>query len=142
MKTYVAKAGEIEKKWYVIDAAGKTLGRLSTEVAMLLMGKKKPEYTPFLDTGDYVIVVNAAKVVVTGKKYTDKVYRHHTGYAGGLKEVNFKTLMAKHPTYAVECAVKGMLPKNALGRAMFKKLKVFAGPEHNHEAQKPEKYEF
>lgn len=142
MKTYVAKAGEIERKWYVIDAEGKTLGRLATEVASLLSGKKKPEYTPFLDTGDFVIVVNAAKVEVTGKKFTDKLYRHHTGYFGGLKEVNFKTLMAKHPTYAVEYAVKGMLPKNSLGRDMFKKLKVFAGPEHNHEAQKPEKYEF
>lgn len=142
MKTYVAKAGEIERKWYVIDAEGKTLGRLATEVANILSGKKKPEYTPFLDTGDFVIVVNAEKVVVTGKKNTDKLYRHHTGYFGGLKEVNFKTLMAKHPTYAVEYAVKGMLPKNSLGRDMFKKLKVFAGPEHKHEAQKPEKYEF
>ena len=142
MKTIFVNEKDQKREWYVIDAEGKTLGRLSTEVAMLLMGKKKPEYTPFLDTGDYVIVVNASKVVVSGKKYTDKVYRHHTGYAGGLKEVNFKTLMTKHPTYAVEYAVKGMLPKNALGRAMFKKLKVFAGPEHNHEAQKPEKYEF
>ena len=101
MKTYVAKAGEIEKKWYVIDAEGKTLGRLATEVAMLLMGKKKPEYTPFLDTGDYVIVVNASKVPVTGKKLAGKLYRHHTGYAGGLKELNLKNMMAKHPTYAV-----------------------------------------
>ncbi|MBP1587279.1 MAG: 50S ribosomal protein L13 [Clostridia bacterium] len=142
MKTYVAKAGEIEKKWYVIDAEGKTLGRLATEVAMLLMGKKKPEYTPFLDTGDYVIVVNASKVTVTGKKLTGKLYRHHTGYAGGLKELNLKNMMAKHPTYAVEYAVKGMLPKNPLGRAMFKKLKVFAGPEHTHAAQQPENYEF
>lgn len=142
MKTYVAKAGELEKKWYVIDAEGKTLGRLATEVAMLLSGKKKPEYTPFLDTGDYVIVVNAEKVTVTGKKYTDKLYRHHTGYPGGLKETNFKTLLAKHPTYAVEYAVKGMLPKNSLGRAMFKKLKVVAGPEHKYAAQKPEVYEF
>ncbi len=142
MKTYVAKAGEIERKWYVIDAEGKTLGRLATEVASILAGKKKPEYTPFLDTGDFVIVVNAEKVVVTGKKYTDKIYRHHTGYIGGLKEVNFKSLMAKHPTYAVEYAVKGMLPKNSLGRTMFKKLKVYAGPDHNHQAQKPEVYEF
>lgn len=142
MKTYVAKAGEIERKWYLIDAEGKTLGRLATEVANILSGKKKPEYTPFLDTGDFVIVVNAAKVVVTGKKTTDKLYRHHTGYFGGLKEMNFNALMAKHPTYAVEYAVKGMLPKNSLGRDMFKKLKVFAGPEHNHAAQKPEKYEF
>jgi len=142
MKTFVAKAGEIERKWYVIDAEGKTLGRLATEVASLLTGKKKPEYTPFLDTGDFVIVVNADKVTVTGKKYTDKLYRHHTGYAGGLKEVNFKTLIEKHPTYAVEYAVKGMLPKNSLGRSMFTKLKVYAGADHKHEAQKPEKYEF
>lgn len=142
MKTFVAKAGEIERKWYVIDAEGKTLGRLATEVASLLTGKRKPEYTPFLDTGDFVIVINADKVTVTGKKFTDKLYRHHTGYAGGLKEVNFKTMMAKHPTYAVEYAVKGMLPKNSLGRSMFTKLKVYAGAEHKHEAQKPEKYEF
>ena len=125
----------------VIDAEGKTLGRLATVIATILSGKNKPEYTPFLDTGDYVIVINADKVVVSGNKYNDKLYRHHTGYPGGLKETNFKNLMAKHPTYAVEYAVKGMLPKNSLGRAMFKKLKVVAGPEHKYAAQKPEVYE-
>ena len=142
MKTYVAKASEIERKWYVVDAQGKRLGRLATEVARLLTGKNKPIFQPGTDTGDYVIVINADKVVVTGKKYTDKLYRHHTGYLGGLKEVSFKTLMEKHPTYAVEYAVKGMLPKNSLGRSMFRKLKVYAGPEHNQQAQKPEVYEF
>ena len=142
MKTYVAKASEIERKWYVVDAQGKRLGRLATEVARLLTGKNKPIFQPDTDTGDYVIVINADKVVVTGKKYTDKLYRHHTGYMGGLKEVTFKSLMEKHPTYAVEYAVKGMLPKNSLGRSMFRKLKVYAGPEHNQQAQKPEVYEF
>ena len=141
MKTFVAKANEREKKWYVIDAEGKTLGRLATVIATILSGKNKPEYTPFLDTGDYVIVINADKVVVSGNKYNDKLYRHHTGYPGGLKETNFKNLMAKHPTYAVEYAVKGMLPKKSIGRAMFKKLKFVAGPEHKYAAQKPEVYE-
>lgn len=142
MKTYVAKADEIERKWYVVDAEGKTLGRLASEVAKILSGKNKPIYSPDTDTGDYVIVVNAEKVVVTGKKYTDKLYVHHTGYLGGLKEIPFKALMEKHPTDAVEYAVKGMLPKNSIGRAMFRKLKVYAGPEHKNAAQKPEVYEF
>ncbi len=142
MKTYVANINELDRKWYVIDAEGKTLGRLASEIAMILSGKRKPTYTPFLDTGDYVIVVNAEKIVVTGKKMTDKLYRSHSGYPGGLKETNLKTLMEKHPTYAIEYAVKGMLPKNSLGRKMIKKLKVYAGPEHNNAAQKPEVYEF
>ena len=142
MKTYVANINELDRKWYVIDAEGKTLGRLATEIAMILSGKRKPTYTPFLDTGDYVIVVNAEKIAVTGKKMTEKLYRSHSGYPGGLKETNLKTLLEKHPTYAVEYAVKGMLPKNALGRQMFKKLKVYAGPDHKNAAQKPEVYEF
>ncbi|MBE7064557.1 MAG: 50S ribosomal protein L13 [Clostridia bacterium] len=142
MKTYVANINELDRKWYVIDAEGKTLGRLASEIAMILSGKRKPTYTPFLDTGDYVIVVNAEKIAVTGKKMTDKLYRSHSGYPGGLKETNLKTLLEKHPTYAVEYAVKGMLPKNSLGRQMFKKLKVYAGPDHKNAAQKPEVYEF
>lgn len=142
MKTYVANINELDRKWYVIDAEGKTLGRLASEIAMILSGKRKPTYTPFLDTGDYVIVVNAEKIAVTGKKMTEKLYRSHSGYPGGLKETNLKTLLEKHPTYAVEYAVKGMLPKNALGRQMFKKLKVYAGPDHKNAAQKPEVYEF
>ena len=142
MKTYVANINELDRKWYVIDAECKTLGRLASEIAMILSGKRKPTYTPFLDTGDYVIVVNAEKIAVTGKKMTDKLYRSHSGYPGGLKETNLKTLLEKHPTYAVEYAVKGMLPKNSLGRQMFKKLKVYAGPDHKNAAQKPEVYEF
>jgi large subunit ribosomal protein L13 len=142
MKTYVANINELDRKWYVIDAEGKTLGRLASEIAMILSGKRKPTYTPFLDTGDYVIVVNAEKIAVTGKKMTEKLYRSHSGYPGGLKETNLKTLLEKHPTYAVEYAVKGMLPKNALGRQMFKKLKVYAVPDHKNAAQKPEVYEF
>ena len=142
MSTYMAKANEIEKKWYIIDAEGKTLGRLATEVSKILMGKHKPTYTPNCDMGDFVIVINAAKVELTGKKFTDKLYRHHTGYPGGLKEVPYKDLVKKHPTDPIELAVKGMLPKNALGRAMIKKLKVYAGAEHVNQAQKPEVYEF
>ncbi len=130
-----------EKKWYVVDAEGKTLGRLATEVARLLMGKHKPTYAPHADNGDYVIVINADKVKVTGKKYTDKIYRRHSGYPGGLKETPFKDMIKKRPTFPVEAAVKGMLPKNSLGRAMFRKLKVYAGPEHKNQAQKPEVYE-
>ena len=145
MKTYVPNGEAINpsnKKWYIIDAKGKTLGRLSTEVAMILMGKKKPTYTPNLDMGDFVIVINAAEVALTGNKYNKKLYRHHTGYPGGLKEVNYKNMLAKHPTHPVEAAVRGMLPKNALGDAMFKKLKVYAGSEHVNQAQKPEVYDF
>ncbi|MBO4409053.1 MAG: 50S ribosomal protein L13 [Clostridiales bacterium] len=142
MKTYVATASTIERKWLVIDASGLTLGRLATEVARLLRGKHKPTYTPFIDTGDYVIVINASKIVLTGKKLDEKKYRYHTGYPGGLKETDYRTLMAKKPEKALELAVKGMLPKNSLGRQMFKKLHVFAEGEHTYAAQKPEVYTF
>ena len=138
MKSYIAKPSDIDRKWYVIDAEGKTLGKLAVEAAMLLRGKKKPTYTPHIDTGDYVIVINAEKVAVSGKKETDKVYKRHSGYPGGLKETNFEDMMAKHPTEAVRHAVKGMMPNGKLGRQMYKKLKVYAGPEHEHAAQKPE----
>jgi len=142
MSTFVAKSAEIQRKWYVVDAAGLTMGRLASEVASVLRGKHKPEFTPFLDTGDYVIVVNAAKMVLTGKKLDQKLYRYHTQYPGGLKEVSYRNLMDKRPEKAFELAVKGMLPKNALGRQMFRKLHVFAGPEHDHAAQKPEVLKF
>lgn len=142
MKTFVATPSNIERKWLVIDASGMTLGRLSTEVAKLLRGKHKPTYTPFIDTGDNVIVVNAAKMVLTGKKLDQKFYRHHSGYAGGLKETSYKNLMNNNPEKALELAVKGMLPKNSLGRQMYRKLHVFAGAEHNMQAQKPEQYTF
>jgi len=138
----LAKSAEIQRKWYVVDADGLTLGRLASEVASVLRGKHKPEFTPFLDTGDYVIVVNAAKMVLTGKKLDQKLYRYHTQYPGGLKEVSYRNLMDKRPEKAFELAVKGMLPKNALGRQMFRKLHVFAGPEHDHAAQKPEVLKF
>jgi len=138
MKTYTPKKGEIEQKWYVVDAEGKVLGRLATKVASVLRGKHKPQYTPFLDTGDHVIVVNAAKVVLTGNKRDNKVYYRHSGYPGGLKQTTCKEIMETHPERVVMMAVKGMLPHNALGRAMLKKLRVYAGPEHDHEAQKPE----
>ena len=142
MKTFVATPANIERKWLVIDASGKTLGRLATEVAKLLRGKHKPTYTPFADTGDYVIVINASQMVLTGKKLDQKMYRHHSGYAGGLKEIDYRTLMSKNHEKALELAVKGMLPKNSLGRQMFKKLHVYAGAEHNQQAQKPEEYTF
>ena len=145
MKTYVPNAAAIDtanKKWYIIDAEGKTLGRLATEVARILIGKHKPTYMPNCDMGDFVIVINAEKVVVTGKKVTDKLYRHHTGYPGGLKEVPYKDLLKKHPTAPVETAVKGMLPKGPLGREMYTKLYVYAGPDHKHQAQKPETLTF
>lgn len=142
MATYVATKDSIERKWLVIDAEGMVLGRLATEVAKLLRGKHKPTYTPFLDTGDNVIVINASKIVLTGKKLDDKLYRHHSGFPGGLKEIDYRTLMAKNPEKAVELAVKGMLPKNSLGRQMFRKLHVYAGPEHEQAAQKPEVYTF
>ncbi len=138
MKTYVAKAGEIERKWFVVDAQGLKLGRLSTEVASILRGKHKPTFTPFLDCGDFVIVINAEKVELTGKKLDQKMYRYHTGYPGGLKETTYRKLMSTKPEKAVEMAVRGMLPKNALGRQMYRKLKVYAGPTHEHAAQKPE----
>lgn len=141
MKSYNAKPQEIERKWYVLDASGKTLGRLSTEIASILRGKRKPIYTPHVDTGDYVIVINAENIVLTGKKLEQKYYKYHTGYAGGLREVRYDVLMDKNPEKIISLAVKGMLPKNSLGRQMFKKLKVYRGSEHNHEAQKPEVYE-
>ncbi|MCH4154413.1 MAG: 50S ribosomal protein L13 [Saccharofermentans sp.] len=142
MSTYVATKDSIERKWLVIDADGKTLGRLATEVARLLRGKHKPTFTPFIDTGDNVIVINASKMVLTGKKLDEKTYRYHTGFPGGLKEVGYRTMMSKNPEKALELAVKGMLPKSPLGRQMFRKLHVFAGAEHNLSAQKPEVYTF
>ena len=138
MKTYMAKAEAVERKWYVVDAAGVPLGRLASRVASVLRGKNKPCYTPNVDTGDFVIVINTDKVVLTGKKLEDKYYRYHTGYIGGLKEIPYKKLMAEKSDLAVYEAVKGMLPKNSLGRAMIKKLRVYKGGEHNHVAQKPE----
>ena len=142
MKTFVAKPDTIKRDWYVVDAEGKTLGRLATEIASRLRGKHKPTYTPFLDTGDNVIVINVDKLVLTGKKLDDKKYRHHSGFPGGLKEVDYRTLMAKNPEKAFEIAVKGMLPKNSLGRQMFRKLHVYAGPDYEQTAQKPEVYTF
>ncbi|MCY7294808.1 50S ribosomal protein L13 [Alteromonas sp. a30] len=138
MKTYVAKPETVKREWFVIDATDKTLGRLATEAARRLRGKHKPEYTPHVDTGDYIVVVNAEKVVVTGNKKQDKMYYSHSGYPGGLKEVNFEKLQASKPEMIIEKAVKGMLPKGPLGRAMFRKLKVYAGTEHGHAAQKPQ----
>jgi large subunit ribosomal protein L13 len=135
MKTYSTKAGDVKREWHLVDASGETLGRLASQVAKLLMGKHKPMYVPYLDTGDYVVVVNAAKVSVTGKKGEQKVYYRHSGYPGGLRSVTFKELLASHPTRVIELAVKGMLPKNRLGRAMFKKLRVYVGPDHHHRAQ-------
>lgn len=142
MKSYIAKPVDVDRKWYVIDAEGKTLGKLAVEAAMILRGKKKPIYTPHIDTGDYVIVINAEKVCVTGKKESDKIYKHHSGYPGGLKETPLKELRAKQPEEIIRHAVKGMMPKGKLGRQMFKKLKVYAGPEHPHAAQHPEEYTF
>ncbi len=138
MKTYMAKAAEVDRKWYVIDASGQTLGRLSSEVASILRGKHKPDYTPHVDTGDYVIIINAEQVKLTGDKLNQKMYRYHTGYPGGLKEMDYKTLLQKRPERAIETAVKGMLPHNRLGSKMYKKLKVYRGSEHPHQAQKPE----
>ncbi|MCL0088358.1 50S ribosomal protein L13 [Dehalococcoidia bacterium] len=135
MKTYSTKASDIKRDWHVIDASGRTLGRLATEVARLLRGKHKPMYAPHLDTGDYVIVVNAGKVRVTGNKSSQKTYWRHTGYPGGIKSITFEKLMDAHPTRVIEHAVRGMLPKNPLGRAMFRKLKVYEGPTHPHHAQ-------
>ncbi len=135
MRTHSTKASDIERKWWVIDASGKKLGRLATEAAVLLKGKHKPMYTPHLDVGDFVVVVNAAKIEVTGKKLSDKMYYRHSNYPGGFRSVNLEKLLQTHPTRAIEYAVKGMLPHNRLGAAMFKKLKVYAGTEHPHEAQ-------
>jgi len=142
MKSFIAKPREVVKKWYVIDAEGKTLGRLSTEAASILRGKKKPIFTPHVDTGDYVIVINAEKVEVTGKKRKDKIYKRHTGYPGGLKEITFEKLQEKKPEEIIRHSIKGMLPDGKLGRQMYKKLKVYAGPTHTHAAQKPEVWEF
>lgn len=138
MKTFMAKAEQLDRKWYVIDARGQRLGRLATEVATILRGKHKPTYTPHVDTGDFVIIINASEIELTGDKLNQKKYRYHTGYPGGLKEVDYKTLLSKKPEKAIEVAVKGMLPHNRLGRKMFKKLKVYRGNEHPHQAQKPE----
>ena len=138
MKTFMASPAVINRKWYVVDASGKTLGRMASETAKILRGKNKPIFTPHMDTGDYVIVVNADKVAVTGKKLEQKIYYHHSGYVGGMKETKLKEKLAKKPEQVIELAVKGMLPKGPLGRQMYKKLFVYAGPEHNHAAQKPE----
>ena len=142
MKTYMAKPAEVERKWYVVDATDMVLGRLASQVAMVLRGKNKPTFTPNVDTGDYVIIINADKVRLTGKKLEKKYYRYHTGSIGGLKEVQYKKLMAEKPEFVVFKAVKGMLPKNAIGRTMIKKLHVYAGNEHNHQAQQPVELKF
>lgn len=142
MKTYSAKPLEVERKWHLIDADGQTLGRLAVVAANLLRGKNKPQYTPNVDTGDFVIIINAEKIKVSGTKETDKIYYHHTGYPGGLRAASFKELMEKDPRMPIEKAIKGMLPKNTLGAQQFTKLKVYVGDKHNHEAQKPVKYEF
>ena len=138
MKTISAKAETVQRSWYVIDAEGQTLGRLATEVARRLRGKHKTEYTPHVDTGDYIVVVNAEKVKVTGRKASDKTYYRHTGHPGGLKETTFTQMIERSPAKVIELAVKGMLPRNPLGRAMYRKLKVYAGQEHPHDAQQPE----
>ena len=141
MKTFSATPSDIKQDWYLIDAKDKILGRLATEVAKRLRGKHKPEYTPHMDTGDYIVIINADKIKVTGKKTDDKIYYHHTGYPGGVKSIAYKDQMIKEPTLIIEKAVKGMLPKNPLGRDMFRKLKVYAGAEHNHVAQQPKALE-
>lgn len=141
MTTFSAKPEAVQHDWYVVDANGKTLGRLATELARRLRGKHKPEYTPHVDTGDYLVVINAEKIRVTGHKLEDKVYHHHTGYVGNMKHTQLGKLLQEHPERAIEMAVQGMLPRNPLGRAMFKKLKVYAGAEHKHTAQQPKKLE-
>ena len=141
MSTFMAKAETIERKWYVIDAANKPLGKTAVAAANILRGKHRPEFTPHVDCGEFVIIINASKAVLTGKKLEQKYYRHHSGYIGGLKEVQYKTLMATRPEKAVELAVKGMLPHNTLGAKAFTRLKVYAGEAHKHEAQQPEAYE-
>lgn len=138
MKSFMAKPRDIERKWYVIDAEGKVLGKVAAKAATVLRGKNKPTFTPHMDTGDYVVIINADKVLVTGKKETDKIYKRHSGYPGGLKETSLGELRAKNPEQILSHAVKGMMPKGKLGRQMFKKLKVYAGAEHPHKAQKPE----
>lgn len=139
MKSYMAKPEDVERKWFVIDAEGKVLGRLASQIAKILMGKHKPTYTPHVDTGDFVIVLNAEKIILTGNKLEDKYYKYYTGYPGGLKEVQYKKLMQTKAEFVIYHAVKGMLPKNRLGRRMIKRLKVYRGSEHKHQAQKPEK---
>lgn len=141
MRTISAKSADVQRDWYLVDASGKTLGRLSTEIARRLRGKHKPIFTPHVDTGDYIVVINAEKVRVTGRKANDKMYYRHTGYPGGLKQANFTQMIERAPERVIELAVKGMLPKNSLGRAMFKKLKVYAGTEHRHTAQQPQPLE-
>ena len=138
MRTFSAKESQVKRSWYVVDAQGKTLGRLASEIASRLRGKHKAEFTPHVDTGDYIVVINADKVNVTGNKSQDKIYHHHTGYVGHLKSVNFRTMLANKPEKVLQLAVKGMLPKGPLGRKMIKKMKVYAGAEHTHSAQQPE----
>jgi large subunit ribosomal protein L13 len=140
-KTYVVKEADIQRKWILVDASGQNLGRLASRIAQVLRGKHKPTYSPHLDGGDYVVVINAEKIAVTGRKLDQKTYYRHTGYPGGIRETNLRGLLARHPTHALKFAVRGMLPKNRLGRKMIKKLKIYAGPEHPHEAQQPEAVE-
>lgn len=142
VKTHVVKESDIEREWFVVDAAGQTLGRLASKVARILRGKHKPTFSPHLDVGDYVVVVNADRIVVTGRKLDQKIYYRHTGYPGGLKSITLREQLVRHPTFAVRAAVKGMLPKNILGRRMLKKLKVYAGSDHPHQAQQPKVLEF
>ena len=141
MKTYITRPADIRRDWYIVDASGKTLGRLATEIARRLRGKHKPEYSPHLDTGDYIVVINAGQVRVTGNKAKDKIYHSHSGYPGGIKSITFEKLIEKKPERVIEKAVKGMLPRGPLGRAMFRKLKVYSGAEHNHSAQQPKTLE-
>lgn len=141
MKTYSARKEDVKHSWYLVDATDKTLGRISTQIAIRLRGKHKPEYTPHVDIGDYIVVVNAEKVKVTGNKTTDKIYYHHTGYPGGIKSITFEKLIEKAPERVIQMAVKGMMPKNKLSRSMLSKLKVYAGSEHPHEAQQPQPLE-
>jgi large subunit ribosomal protein L13 len=142
VKTYVTKPGSVNREWYVVDAEGQTLGRLASQIAAVLRGKHKPEFSPAVDVGDFVVVVNAEKIVVTGRKAQQKKYYRHSGYPGGLSEISLADQLERHPTRVLKSAVRGMLPRNRLGRKMFKKLKVYAGPDHPHEAQQPEKLEF
>ena len=142
MKTFIPKKSEIERKWWLIDADGKILGRLATEISILLQGKRNPEFVKFMDSGDFVVVINAEKVVITGKKLEQKKYYSHSGYPGGIKEKTLKELLEKNPEDVLRKAVQGMIPKSKLGRAMYKKLKVYTGPNHPHEAQKPQEYQF
>lgn len=141
MKTFSAKPESVQRNWYIVNAEGRTLGRLASEIALRLRGKHKPEYTPHVDTGDYIVVINAEKIRVSGNKLQDKMYHHHTGYIGNLKSANLAQMLERRPTKVLELAVKGMLPKNSLGRDMFRKLKVYAGSEHKHEAQQPQQLE-